>query len=95
MQTHTHTHTPANEQMPNLYSFSVCHLDNCTQYSYNIGRLWGTIAGNRRFCFVIMSVNKRSDKLRQCIKKQSCHFAERGPHSQSYGFSSSHVQMWE
>ena len=27
--------------------------------------------------------------------RQRCHFANKGPYSQSYGFSSSHVQMWE
>ena len=32
---------------------------------------------------------------RQCIKKQRHHFASKGLHSQSYGFSSSHVQMWD
>ena len=34
-------------------------------------------------------------KSRQCIKKQRHHFANKGPYSQSYGFSSSYVQMWE
>ena len=34
-------------------------------------------------------------KPRQCIKKQRHHFAEKDPYSQSYGFSSSHVQMQE
>ena len=29
------------------------------------------------------------------IKKQKYHFADKGPYSQSYGFSSSHVQVWE
>ena len=29
------------------------------------------------------------------IKKQRQDFANKGPYSQSYGFSSSHVQMWE
>ena len=29
------------------------------------------------------------------IKKQRHHFAEKGPYSQSYGFSASHVRMWE
>ena len=33
------------------------------------------------------------DKPKQCIKKQSDHFANRGPFSQSYGFSTSHVWM--
>ena len=32
---------------------------------------------------------------RQNIKKQRYHFADKGPYSQSYGLSSSHVQMWE
>ena len=32
------------------------------------------------------------DKPRQHIKKQKHHFADKGPYSQSYGFSSSHVR---
>ena len=32
---------------------------------------------------------------RQCIKKQRHYFANKGPSSQSYGFSSSHIWMWE
>ena len=32
---------------------------------------------------------------RQHIKKQSHHIANKGPSSQSYGFSSGHVWMWE
>ena len=35
------------------------------------------------------------DKPRQGIIKQRHHFADKGPFSQSYGFSSSHVWMWE
>ena len=35
------------------------------------------------------------DKPRQHIKKQRYHFADISPYSQSSGFSSSHVQMWE
>ena len=38
---------------------------------------------------------KSYDKPRQCIKKQRYYFADKGPYSQSYGFSSSHVWMWE
>ena len=34
-------------------------------------------------------------KPRQCIKKQRYHFAHKGLYSQSYGFSSSHVHIWE
>ena len=36
-----------------------------------------------------------SDKSRQHIKKLRHHFADKGPYSQSYGFSNSHVQMWD
>ena len=38
---------------------------------------------------------KNFDQPRQYIKKQRNYFANNGPHSQSYGFSSSHVWMWE
>ena len=36
-----------------------------------------------------------SEKPRQCINKQRHHLADKGPSSQSYGFSSSRVWMWE
>ena len=38
---------------------------------------------------------KSHDQPRQYIKKQRHYFASKGPSSQSYGFSSHHVQMWE
>ena len=38
---------------------------------------------------------KNYNKPRQHIKKQRHYFANKGPSSQSYGFSSSHVWMWE
>ena len=38
---------------------------------------------------------KSYHKPRQHIKKQRHHFANKGLFSQSYGFSSSHVWMWE
>ena len=38
---------------------------------------------------------KSYGKPRQCIKKQRHHFVDKGPSSQSYGFSSNHVWMWE
>ena len=36
-----------------------------------------------------------NDQPRQHIKKQSHYFEDKGPYSQSYGFSSSHECMWE
>ena len=35
------------------------------------------------------------DQPRQPIKQQRHYFAKKGPSSQTYGFSSSHVWMWE
>ena len=44
---------------------------------------------------MLASWKKSYDKPTQCIKKQRHYFANKGPHSQSYGFSSSHVWIWE
>ena len=38
---------------------------------------------------------KSYDQPRQHIKKQRHYFGNKGPSSQGYGFSSSHVWMWE
>ena len=38
---------------------------------------------------------KSYDQPRQNIKKQRYYFTSKGPSSQSYGFSSSHVWVWE
>ena len=38
---------------------------------------------------------KSYDQPRQHIKKQRYYFTNKGPSSQSYGFSSSHVWMWK
>ena len=39
--------------------------------------------------------HKSYDQPRQHIKKQKCYFVNKGTSSQGYGFSSSHVWMWE
>ena len=41
------------------------------------------------------SLEENYDKIRQCIKKQGHYFTTKGPYSQSYGFSSNHIWMWE
>ena len=41
------------------------------------------------------ALEEKYDKPRQHIKRQRHHFAKKGPCSQTYSFSSSHVQMWE
>ena len=44
----------------------------------------------------MLTLQKESyDKSRQHIKNQRHYFADKGPSSQSYGFSSSHVRLWE
>ena len=45
--------------------------------------------------FLRFSWKETYDKARQHIKKQRHYFADIGPYSQSYGFSSSRVWMWE
>ena len=42
-----------------------------------------------------ISRKESCEKPRQHIKKERQHLADKGLYSQSYGFSSSHVQMWE
>ena len=44
---------------------------------------------------VLAPWKKSDDKPRQCIKKQRHYFADKGPSSQSYGFSNNHIWMWE
>ena len=44
---------------------------------------------------MLASWKKSYDQPRQHIKKQRHDFANKGPSSQSYGFSSRHVWMWE
>ena len=41
------------------------------------------------------SLEEKLWPTRQHIEKQRHHFADKGPSSQGYGFSSGHVWMWE
>ena len=45
--------------------------------------------------FTHWAIEEASVNNRQCIKEQRHHFADKGPYSQSYSFSSSHIRMWE
>ena len=45
--------------------------------------------------FGTRGTQKSYDQFQQHIKKQRHYFANKGPSSQSYGFSSSHVCIWE
>ena len=44
---------------------------------------------------MIASWQESYNKPRQCVKKQRHHFANKGPYSQGFDLSSSHVQLWE
>ena len=43
----------------------------------------------------IKIAGRNINNLRQYTRKQKHYFADKGLYSQSYGFSSSHVWMWE
>jgi len=44
---------------------------------------------------LLLGKKKNYDQPRQHIKKQKHYFANKGPSSQTYGISSSHIWMWE
>ena len=52
-------------------------------------------AGSWHLVFPILLFSSISLQPRQHIKKQRHYFANKGPFSQGYGFSSGHVWMWE
>ena len=54
--------------------------------------VWGSILIT---IYKIASWKRSYDQPRQHIKKWRHYFANKGPSSQSYGFSSGHVCMWE
>ena len=51
--------------------------------------------GSREMIKSLVPWNNSCDKPRQCIKKQAHHFEHKGPSSQSYSVSNSHVWVWE
>ena len=55
----------------------------------------GDCSGEIKRCLLLEAWKKSYDQPREPIKKQRHYFANKGPSSQSYGFSSSQVWMWE
>ena len=53
-----------------------------------------TVTTTRKLRCLLLE-KKSYDKPRQCIKKQRHYFAKKDQYSQSYGFSSCHVWIWE
>ena len=71
---------------------------------------WGTNGNSDRFYFLDSKVDddcshetarhlllgrKSMTNLHSILKSGDTYFADKGPYSQSYGFSSNHVWMWE
>ena len=65
---------------------------SCLENPRNGGAWWAPIYGVAQSQTRLKWLNSSS---RQHIKKKRHYFANKGPSSQSYGFSSSHVWMWE
>ena len=53
------------------------------------------IAATHTHTHTACSLENSYVRPRSCFKEQSHHFVNKGTYSQSYGFSSSHVWMWE
>ena len=65
-------------------------LKNCILYTYGAGSLPAELLEK-----LLAPWKKSCDQPRQNNKKQRHYFADKGPSIQSYGFSSSHVRMWD
>ena len=65
-------------------------METVTDFIFQVSKI--TADGDYSHEIKIVTPQKKSyDKPRQHIKKQRHYFANKGPSSQSYGFSSSHV----
>ena len=70
-----------------------CQIDGETVKDFIFGGSKITADGNCSHKIKTLAPWKSYDQPRQNIKKQRHYFANKGPSSQGYGFSSSHVQM--
>ena len=78
--------SPSNEYL-GLISFKLNCLD--------LLAVQGTLKSLLQYHSSKASILWRSAFFRQHFQKQRHYFANKGPSSQSYGFSSSHVSMWK
>jgi len=68
-------------------------METVTDFSFLGSKITADIPCGHEIKRHLAPWKKSYDKPRQRIKKQRHHFADKGPSSQSYGFSSSHVRM--
>ena len=89
-EAYTHTHTYI--QHTHTYTQSISWDQFFRQYNKLTGLIFLT-----KFFFSFKNSNCYCKKVkpRQHVKKQRHYFVNKGPSSQGYSFSSSHVWMWE
>ena len=105
--THTHTHMQEEKGMTEDEMVGWHHRLNGHEFGWTLGvgdeqgslvscGPWGhkesDTAERLNWTDIYM---KSYDQPKQHIKKQRHHFAYKGLYSQSYGFSSSHIWVWE
>ena len=77
---------------------SLCHIDGEAMETVRDFILWGSKITADGDCSLeikrrLLLGKKSYDQPRKHIKKQRHYFVNKGPSSQSYGFSSSHVWL--
>ena len=72
--------------------YILAKFENCCSSSWMENELEGCTSGCE-MKKTLAAWKKSYDQPRQHIKKQRHYFADKGPSSQSYGFSSGHVWM--
>ena len=82
------------EQWQTLFSWAPKSLWTVTA-AMKLKDACSLVGGKKTKQNTLASWKKSYDQCRQHIKKKRHHFAYQGLYSQSYGFSGSHVWIWE
>ena len=79
-------------RVESIYTYYYVPSNYYTAWLNYLEASWVELSGKPK---TLVSWKKSYDQPRQIIKKQRNYLAKKDPFSQSRGFSSSHVQMWE